>query len=600
MRRAVFVVCGLLGACAGRHGASAPSGFERRDPREIVREVAEIRGLPDTRPTRIVIDQPAAFAAALETKAEKDAIGPTAADTPAFFAAFDFPPPDARHGSSLDEVLGEQIIAFYDEWTHSVHVRADRMKGDEDEPTLVLAHEITHSLQVQNLPRPDVAGTKEEDQRLAQLSVLEGDAMLVMLAHGAWRRRIPLRRALARAAAAVGEEAFDRYAHATGADRALMNAPPLIRERLTFPYLYGLTFVGALWRAGGFPLVNRMYSALPASSEHILHPEKYLAGEAPIPVDAPKPPDGYQVVAAGRVGELSLRVILERCLTRPAAARAAAGWGGDAYSVVAAPGGKAALLWSTTWDDESEATEFETALGQYVECTRRRAGTSVMPEGDTVRRRGRNVALVRGISGAPADPLATALLDLPRPVPTRSPPLGTVTIPPLKRPKNVHPPYVSQGVYVNERLGLMAAVPPGAQVEVRSATSASFELRAAGPALGGIELSDQIAVAATVDEIHGSLAAAVKKAIGDFELEYVGGQDVYLGALGHGIDRAWRVKGTTGGMRAIVVPICSGTGSFVFWQIWTEPSGAEALGRWLASIRPTAWEEPPVCAVLNP
>jgi hypothetical protein len=135
---------------------------------------------------------------------------------------------------------------------------------------------------------------------------------------------------------------------------------------------------------------------------------------------------------------------------------------------------------------------------------------------------------------------------------------------------------------------------------VRSGTSATFEFHGAGAAFAGIELSDQIAVSSTIDEIHGRLAALARRALGHYDLEYVGGQDVYLQALGHGVDRAWRVKGTAGGLRAIVIPICNRTGSLVIWQIWVDAEGAELLRHWLGSVRPTAWKEPPVCADLDP
>jgi len=206
-------------SCASKTPARSVAGAAwREDPRALVAEVAAIRGLEDSRPTRIVFDDAATFTRALEAKAEKDAIGPTPADQDVFFAAFDFPPANAKVGSTLDEVLGEQIIAFYDQHTHSVHVRKDRPHDSDDEVTMVLAHELAHSLQEQHLPVPDLRATTDADTRLAELAVIEGDAMLVMLAHAAFRKRVPLNRALARAAAMVTEDAFQRYARASRAD----------------------------------------------------------------------------------------------------------------------------------------------------------------------------------------------------------------------------------------------------------------------------------------------------------------------------------------------------------------------------------------------
>jgi hypothetical protein len=360
----------------------------------------------------------------------------------------------------------------------------------------------------------------------------------------------------------------------------------------------GLTFVGDLWRAGGFELVNRMYEHPPSTTEQVIHPEKYLAGEGAVPVDAPRAPEGYEVLVSGRVGELSTRVILSRCLDKKKASAAAAGWGGDAFSIVRAPSGQAGLLWATTWDDELQAAEFESALRAYVDCTRRQSGETVMPAGDALRREGQNVFLSRGFG---ARDVVTALLSLPHPPERASPPLGAVVIPAKKTVPIVPPPYLSAGVYVNPKLGLMAEVPPGARVEMHGATSVTFSLRGGSPALAGIELSDRVAAGDTIDEIHRGLADALDKAIGAAgKLEYTGGQDVSLPSLGHGVARGWRVRGTSVGLSAIVLPVCRRTGSFVFWRLWTDPGGAAALERWLATVRPTAWREPPICAELDP
>lgn len=571
----------------------------RQSPERLVDEVARIRGLADSRKTPIVFDEPAEFGRALEAKSKLDAIGPTAADRSAFFTAFDFPPPNALRGSSFDEVVGEQIIAFYDTHTRSVHVRRDRVGKDDDEERMVLAHEIAHSLQDQHLKVPDIKNMAEADTRLAAMAVLEGDAMLVMLGHTAFRRRIPMNRALSRAAVMVAEDALRRYTRASNADRALASAPPLLRERLTFPYMHGLTFIGDIWRAGGFGLVNRVYESPPSTTEQVLHPEKYLAGEGAVPVAMPAAPRGYQTLASGRVGELQMRVILERCMPAADARRAAAGWGGDAFSIVVSQKDDAALLWSTTWDTESEAREFQVALETYVSCTRQRAQTHVMPLDDVIHVEGKNVSLLRGLPKTEADPLMPGLVALVGAPPAPVAPLGPVTIPARKQRVATRPPYVSQGIYVNERLGIMATVPPGASVEMSSPVGVMFTVHEP-PALAGIQLSDLLVIDETVDEIHGTLAAALQRAIGKHDLDYVGGRAIQLPALGGAIDRSWQVRGTSAGMRAIVVPICNRTGSLVLWEIWTDPASADLLQRWLGSVRPTAWRAPPVCAELDP
>ncbi|HEV8247796.1 MAG TPA: hypothetical protein VGP93_18610, partial [Polyangiaceae bacterium] len=592
----------LLG-CHAQRPAETPSAvlIYERQPELLIHEIERIRGMSDQRPTRIVFDDETAFASALAGKVKGDAIGPSDADSPAFSLAFEFPGPNAQKGSSWAEVYDEQLLGFFDEHTHAVHVRKALIdQKSELEVAAVLAHELTHSLQIQHFTVPDLAALTDEDSRLAQNAVLEGDAMLVMVSYLAYRNRIPLNRALVRAASAASDREFDRYNRARGGQRALQNAPPLLRERMSFPYLQGMTFVSALFRAGGFELVNKIYSKPPVTSEQVLHPQKYLSGELAVPVRAPEPPRGYKVVASGRVGELQISAILSYCIAPERAAEAAAGWGGDAYAVAVDSAQHGALLWATSWDDEREAKQFEDSLREYVECTRARAGTNVMPEDDTIRREGKAVALVRGIGRAAAGPMLAGLIAGAAVAPRAVPPFGAIAIPAVKQAKPYRAPYLSSGYYVNEELGVVTLVPPGLSPEIGGAATATFSRKQPSPVVMGIELSDQLASMQTVDEVHAVLAREFQRVIGNMQLTYLNGRDVQISTLGRGIERVWRVSGTSAGLKAIVLPMCAGTGSLVLWGVWADDQGLNTLDWWLGSVKPTLPGEAPVCAELNP
>ncbi len=592
----------LLAGCHQQAPAEQPAVLDyERKPELLIGEIERIRGVADTRRTRILFDDEKAFGAALVGKVKLDAIGPSDADTPAFALAFEFPPPNAKAGSSRADVYDEQLLGFYDEHTHAVHVRRALLGSKSElEVAAVLAHEVTHSLQLQHFRVPDLAGTNDEDLRLAQNALLEGDAMLVMVGYLAYRNRIPINRALVRAASAVSEREFERYNKARGGDRVLSNAPPLLRERMSFPYLAGMTFVAALFRAGGFELVNKIYGQPPTVSEHVLHPEKYLAGEQPAAMRALEPPKGYEKVAGGSVGELQIGAILSYCLPVARARAAASGWGGDAYAVAVGKNEQGALFWTSAWDSESEAKEFESALGDYVQCTRARAGTNVMPDGDSLRREGRKVALVRGLSAAEAKAQIARQLSSVGETPKPVAPFGKVVIPEVKQVRAFRPPYVSAGYYVNEELGLVAQVPPGLSIELGSATGATLTRKEPSPVVMGVELSDQIASMQTVDEVHAVLAREFQRVIGDAKLEYLSGRDVQISTFGRGIERLWRVAGSSAGLKAIVLPVCGNTGSLVLWGVWADEQGLATFDWWLGSVKPTSSAEPPLCAELNP
>jgi hypothetical protein len=112
-----------------------------------------------------------------------------------------------------------------------------------------------------------------------------------------------------------------------GEDRSrLDHALDLARKRLVFPYEEGMMFASDLYRAGGFPLVDGAFAHPPRSTEQILHPERYLAGDQPRPVATPKAPTGYTLVTSDTLGELDTRTLLSRCMD-PAVANRAAGAG---------------------------------------------------------------------------------------------------------------------------------------------------------------------------------------------------------------------------------------------------------------------------------
>ena len=113
--------------------------------------------------------------------------------------------------------------------------------------------------------------------------------------------------------------------------------PPFVTAQLLFPYQRGQEFVQRLIEAGGgrWTLVDAAYrSHPPASTEQILHPDKYLRFEEPDRVrlragDVLGP--GWRRRSAACWGEWETGQLL--AAGGGAAQRAAAGWGGDRYEL---------------------------------------------------------------------------------------------------------------------------------------------------------------------------------------------------------------------------------------------------------------------------
>jgi hypothetical protein len=141
-------------------------------------------------------------------------------------------------------------------------------------------------------------------------------------------------------------------------------APAVIRESLLFPYSEGLRFVRTLYAQGGWDAVNAAYRHPPASTEQLLHPERY-------PRDQPQGVEvadlsgrlgpGWRPAAELSFGELDARLLLQGELAVTAAEAAADGWDGGRLRTFQRGTGTALAL-RTVWDSGAEATQFCDAM----------------------------------------------------------------------------------------------------------------------------------------------------------------------------------------------------------------------------------------------
>jgi hypothetical protein len=290
----------------------------------------------------------------------------------AFWQTFGLSVSDRSPDATEDRVLEEQVTGFYDHHAKVLFVRGSMGSDGQVAPRylgtrLVLAHEIVHALQDQHFDLTHYDQDCTDDERLAHEALLEGDAVVTSNALAAiegdgtslrerianWLRDLSLRTVAERAAVPSVE---------------LRQAPLLLQRRVLFPYLEGAAFALRVYEFGGFDTMNRALARPPRSTEQVLHFDKYLAGEQPVPMAWPRPLMGSQVVSEGRMGELQTGVLLSKCLSQKDAERAASGWGGDVWAIFADSSGQTTLLWSTVWDDETAAARFEHAAADRASC----------------------------------------------------------------------------------------------------------------------------------------------------------------------------------------------------------------------------------------
>jgi hypothetical protein len=270
----------------------------------------------------------------------------------------------------------------------------------------LLTHEFTHALQDQyfDLMKLLIVRPYNFDRTEAVFAVIEGDAMNV-------QRRMEQgdaygRRSLDEILKQEGDR-FGDYRKEIG-----VFFPPLLTETFIFRYREGARFVEAVRRSRGERGVDALFQRPPLSTEQILHPEKYEAGEAPREVTLDEEAfaeRGWQSVTSTTLGEIGVRGLLMAGVGDKDAARAGAGWGGDRAFLFERAGSIPLFVWKTVWDKPSDAEEFFSVYNSSRRRTGRQAvgGSSITADGaqmiwreqertTVVRRTGDSVIVIRG------------------------------------------------------------------------------------------------------------------------------------------------------------------------------------------------------------
>src|SRR5512135_578237 len=329
---------------------------------QIEQDVQQIRGLTATRSvtrTLLTKDELRQHVIAMQ---EKDYTPTDAQRDTLTLSALDLLTPTFDLYKFTIDLYAEQIAGFYEPDTKQLYVIA--APGDLSTlEKITFAHEFDHALQDQHFDLSQLGFTNDKskevadaDRQLAYLSLVEGDATLLMQQ---W--------------AQAKLSALDLLGATTGTpDTPVFNtAPRISREKLMFPYFSGLNFVINLYSAGGWPALDKAFVNPPVSSEQILHPDRY-PGDQPMTVTLPgfttTLPAGWHEVDENTLGEFMLREYLGQYVTRTVDIDLAAeGWGGDRYAVYASSDNKQyVLVIDSIWDSAKDADEFAQVYQSYA------------------------------------------------------------------------------------------------------------------------------------------------------------------------------------------------------------------------------------------
>ena len=253
---------------------------------------------------------------------------------------------------TMVDLLTEQVAGYFDPDSNALYVPTDI---DPSQARLVISHELVHALQDQYLNLDSLVELKRQnDRRSAAQAILEGQATLAQILVLMPEQKIESLPNFWDLRTALGGQQDQM--------KVFGSAPLWLRESLIFPYLGGAEFVR--WFDREY-VGKQPYGALmPISTEQILHPARYVAGDRPdrIVFEPPALPRGVRADSVryeDELGEFEIRLLLEQHLgDDSAAALLASGWNGDRYRLLGGAGGPPVLVWYTLWDDKASAGRF--------------------------------------------------------------------------------------------------------------------------------------------------------------------------------------------------------------------------------------------------
>ena len=281
-------------------------------------------------------------------------------------------PPRTDLRAAAESTYGESVAGYYDPRSGRLRIVKGAQTANRVLYEMTVAHELTHALEDQRLGLDADAVAGSDDAALAYTALVEGSASALMYRYVADRFG--------------AEETFGGLAASAFAPTG--DLPPYLMAQLVFPYTAGEAFVQRLLElgGGGWDVVDTaLRDRPPASTEQVMHPEKWVRVEAPKPVRTGAPAvlgREWRRAVDGVFGEFQTRELLAGA-GGGGSAQAAAGWGGDRYELWRRGSGDcaapcrpgAALVVRWRWDTPADEREFAAKLRQWV-----RDGLGAVPQ----------------------------------------------------------------------------------------------------------------------------------------------------------------------------------------------------------------------------
>jgi hypothetical protein len=282
----------------------------------------------------------------------------------------------------LESVTGmesSEVIGLYSSDEDKLVLVTEGATDLDIDDEVTLAHEYVHCFQdtAFDFKRLDKLEEKEDKNKAnteystAIEALMEGDATISSISY---------------AGAKLGEQGFNNWVNSakeasSGGEKD--SYPPFLERSFSFPYDQGADFALYLWQKGGWEELNKAYDNPPSTTEQILHPEKYLAGEEAEDLKLPDLSDDlgkdWEQLDDDVFGEFDVYNYLLTILgDEGVASAAAAGWGGGRITLYSDKDFTDRVLVHIvlTWDSPNDALEFFQA---YLDSLLRIHGPAANP-----------------------------------------------------------------------------------------------------------------------------------------------------------------------------------------------------------------------------
>lgn len=403
---------GVSTAVARPKAPPAEGQLSPKDAKQFARtlaKVSEMRGIVSTKPVPGVKLEREQLVARVKDKALREYPPESLRREGMLLQIVGLAPRSFDYLGEMLKLLGAQLEGFYEPKNGTMYL-ASELRGPEARATL--AHELVHALQDQkwDLRRRSDYKPGHGDESMALACLAEGDATSLMLDFVMGPDKSALE---------IPSEALREFM-TTGMNMGddIQTVPHILRSTLVAPYIEGVGLVHEMRRKGGWRQVDRVWERPPATTEQVLHPEKWESNEAALVVAAPTAiaiGDGWKKDDEDTYGELGFALTFAEWMVDADARTAASGWGGDRTAVYS-KGDELAYAVHVRYDaaerPERPDALAERAFDKLVPALRKALGTPAIADAAVVcferkelgpllfTRRGRELVMIAGAANA--------------------------------------------------------------------------------------------------------------------------------------------------------------------------------------------------------